>query len=288
VLIIGLYSAYFAVVAVLHQKFLHLKMAIAVALALPILRPCPAVAQTPVPLELILAVDASGSVSADEFDLQVKGLADAFRDPAVISAIQSIALGGIAVAVMQWSSPGHQVMAVNWQLVSDRASAELLAQQIITVGRLILGETAIDRALMFAMAEISTNDYSGRRRVIDLSGDGATNWGGLPDRARDEAVAAGITINALAIVNEQPDLDQYFRDHVIGGLGAFVVTASDYEDFARAIRLKLIEEIQGRPSADFARDRPFGTASNFRMLLRHPSRFYRLIASKDQRQCQRR
>jgi len=140
-------------------------------------------------------------------------------------------------------------MAVNWQLVSDRASAELLAQQIIAVGRLILGETAIDRALRFAMAEISTNDYSGRRRVIDLSGDGATNWGGLPDEARDEAVAAGITINALAIVNEQPDLDRYFQDHVIGGVGAFVVRATDYEDFARAIRFKLIEEIQGRPAA---------------------------------------
>jgi Protein of unknown function (DUF1194) len=231
---------------------------LAVALALPILPRFPAFAQIPVPLELILAVDASGSVSADEFDLQVKGIADAFRDPAVISAIRGAGPGGIAVALMQWSSPGHQVMAVNWQLVSDRASAELLAQQIITVGRLILGETAIDRALRFATAELSTNDYSGRRRVIDLSGDGATNWGGLPDEARDEAVAAGVTINALAILNEQPDLDRYFQDHVIGGLGAFVVTALDYEDFARAIRLKLIEEIQGRPAADFDTDRPFG------------------------------
>ena len=228
----------------------NLKIAVlAVVLTVSMVPPCPAVAQTPVPLELILAVDASGSVSDDEFDLQVKGLAAAFRDPDVISAIRDAGPGGIAVALMQWSSPGHQVMAVNWQVVSDRASAELLAQQIIAVGRLILGETAIDRALRFAVAEISTNDYSGRRWVIDLSGDGATNWGGLPDEARDEAVAAGITINALAIVNEQPDLDRYFQDHVIGGIGAFVVTATDYEDFARAIRFKLIEEIQGRPAA---------------------------------------
>jgi hypothetical protein len=234
-------------------KLPHLKIAIlAVALALPILPQCRAAAQIPVPLELILAVDASGSVSPDEFDLQVKGLAAAFRDPDVISAIRDTGPSGIAVALMQWSSPGHQVMAVNWQVVSDRASGELLAQRIITVGRLILGETAIDRALRFAMAEISNNDYSGRRRVIDLSGDGVTNWGGLPDEARDDAVAAGITINALAIVNEQPDLDQYFQDHVIGGIGAFVVRATDYDDFARAIRLKLIEEIQGRPAAGFS------------------------------------
>jgi hypothetical protein len=193
-------------------KFLKWKIAMAAAaLALPILLQFPAVAQTPVPLELILAVDASGSVSTDEFDLQVKGLADSFRDPTVISAIRDAGLGGIAVALMQWSSPGHQVMAVNWQVVSDRASAERLAQQIVTVGRLILGETAIDPALRFAMAEILTNDYSGQRQIIDLSGDGATNWGGLPDKARDEAVATGITINALAIMNEQPDLGRYFQ-----------------------------------------------------------------------------
>jgi uncharacterized protein DUF1194 len=259
VLAVDLRNSYYAMVAVLRRKSLHWKTAIlAIAIALPSLPRFPAVAQTPVPLELILAVDASGSVSDGEFNLQVKGIADAFRDPEVISAIRGAGLGGIAVALMQWSSPGHQVMAVNWQLVSDRASAEQLAQQILTTGRLILGETAIDRALRFAMAEISSNDYSGRRRVIDLSGDGATNWGSFPDKARDEAVAAGITINALAIVNEQPDLDQYFQDHVIGGLGAFVITALDYEDFARAIRSKLIEEIQGRPVANFDTEKPFG------------------------------
>lgn len=223
---------------------------IAIALALLVAAQRAAVAQAPVMLELILAVDSSGSVSAAEFDLQVKGLASAFRDPAVIRAIHSAGPGGIAVAVMQWSSPGQQVMAVDWHRVSDRASAELLAQKITTAGRLILGETAIDAALRFAAAEISRNGYSGRRQIIDLSGDGAANWGALPDNSRDAAVAAGITINGLAIVNEQPDLGQYYREHVIGGLDAFVVTASDYDDFARAIRVKLIEEIQGNPAAN--------------------------------------
>lgn len=263
----------------MYPKSSHWKVAIlagAVALDIAVSLRFPAAAQTQVPLELILAVDASGSVSADEFDLQVKGIADAFRDPAVISAIVGAGHGGIAVALMQWSSPGHQVVAVNWQQVSDRASAVLLAQKIISVGRLILGETAIDRALRFATAEISTNDYSGRRQVIDLSGDGVTNWGGLPDEARDAAVANGITINALAILNEQPDLDRYFQNHVIGGLGAFVVTASDYEDFARAIRLKLIEEIQGRPAANFDTDKSLAK----RLSLAH-GRVRRLIAGRD-------
>jgi uncharacterized protein DUF1194 len=206
-------------------------------------------AEVPVELELILAVDASGSVSAAEFDLQVQGLAAAFRDRDVIAAIQDAGPGGIAIALVQWSSPGQQLLAVNWSLVFDSASAETIAQKIVAAGRLILGETAIDGALRFAMVELAVNAYSGERRIIDLSGDGATNWGASPDRARDQAVTAGITINGLAVANEQPDLGHYYRDHVIGGPGAFVITAANYEDFARAIRLKLIEEIAGRPAA---------------------------------------
>jgi uncharacterized protein DUF1194 len=206
-------------------------------------------AETPVELELLLAVDASGSVSPAEFDLQVLGIAAAFRDHDVIAAIRGAGPGGIAIALMQWSSPGQQLMAVSWSLVFDRTSAELLVQKIVAAGRLILGETAIAGALKFAMAELAVNGFSGQRLIIDLSGDGTTNWGVSPDGARDRAVAAGITINGLAVANEQPDLGRYYRDHVIGGPGAFVITATDYEDFARAIRLKLIEEIAGRPAA---------------------------------------
>jgi hypothetical protein len=212
----------------------------------------PAVAQIAVELELILAVDASGSVSPAEFDLQVQGLANAFRDGEVIAAIRNA--DGIAVAMMQWSSPGQQVLAVDWSVVSDAASAESVAQRIVTAGRVILGETAIDGALRFATAELTANAFSAPRRIIDVSGDGATNWGSNPDDARDLAIAAGITINGLAVANEQSDLGRYYREHVIGGPGAFVITAADYVDFARAMRLKLIEEISGRPAADGRRD----------------------------------
>ncbi len=122
-----------------------------------------------------------------------------------------------------------------------------------TAGRLILGETAVDGALRVALAELAANAFSGHRQVIDVSGDGATNWGPLPDRIRDRAVAAGVTINGLAIVNEQPDLGRYYREHVIGGPGAFVIVAADYADFARAMRQKLLEEISSRPTAGWQR-----------------------------------
>lgn len=206
-----------------------------------------AVAQAPVELELILAVDASGSVSAAEFDLQVQGLAGAFRDPDVVAAIRDAGPTGVAVALVQWSGPGQQIVAVDWSLVSDADSAAALARRIVAAGRLIMGETAIDGGLAFAMGLLTTNELVGRRRIIDVSGDGETNWGAPPDRMRDRVVAAGITINGLAIVNEQPALGEYYRVHVIGGNGAFVVTATNYLDFARAIRIKLIQEISEGP-----------------------------------------
>jgi hypothetical protein len=227
-----------------------------------------AAVKLPVELELILAVDASGSVSAAEFNLQVEGLAVAFRDPEVIRAIGNA--GSIAVAVMQWSSPGQQVLAVDWKVLSDAASAEAMAREIEAAGRVIMGETALDAAIRFATAELESNAFLGRRRVIDVSGDGATNWGGNPDQARDRAVAAGITINGLAIINEQPELGSYYRERVIGGPGAFVMMAADYDDFARAMRLKLIEEIGPRPAA--ARREPEHDAHALHIDMEGPTR----------------
>ncbi len=207
----------------------------------------PAAAQAPVELELVLAVDSSGSVSDKEFDLQTLGTAAAFRDPAVIAAIERLGGNGIVVAVVQWSSPGHQVLALDWTAVRDAASAARLAQRIERTPRLILGETAIDGALKFSSRLIAGNGYEGRRKAIDVSGDGRSNWGGRPNRARDQAVAARITVNGLAILNEQHDLADYYRRYVIGGPGAFVLSADDYGDFARAMRLKLLQEIAGAP-----------------------------------------
>ncbi len=196
-----------------------------------------------VELELVLAVDASSSVSGSEFELQMRGLADAFRDPDVLAAIGGLAPRGMAVALMQWSSPGQQVVAVDWARVFDAGSATSFADRIESSGRLILGETAIDGGLAFAVDLLAGNGFNGRRRVVDISGDGQANWGPDPDDVRDRAVAAGVTINALAVVNEQVELTDYFREHVIGGSGAFVLAATDYEDYARAIRLKLLREI---------------------------------------------
>ena len=203
-----------------------------------------------VDLELVLAVDASSSVSAEEFDLQIRGLAEAFRDPRVVQAIRASGDLGVAVALMQWSDDRKQVLAIDWTLVRDQESALAFSQALADTPRFLVGGgTAIGAALEYAIGQLERNGFVGRRKVIDVSGDGRANQGAHPIHLRDSAVALGITINGLAILNEDPTVDSYYLANVIGGTGAFVMTANDYEAYALAILTKLIKEIAGAPIA---------------------------------------
>ncbi len=204
----------------------------------------------PVDLELVLAVDVSSSVSTDEFELQMRGLADAFRDPEVVQAIHASGDLGIAVALIQWSDNRRQFLGVDWTVVRDAESAEAFSEEIAGTPRLVVGGgTAIGGALLYGMRQFDNNGFVGRRKVIDVSGDGRTNQGRPDGPLRDAAVARGITINGLAILNEEPTLDRYYIANVIGGTGAFVMTANDFRAYALAILAKLIREIAGAPVA---------------------------------------
>lgn len=200
-------------------------------------------------LELVLLIDVSASVSAREFRFQIDGLAAAFRSPVVLDAIQ--ASGGIAVCVVQWAQRAHQFRSVDWTYLRAHTDALQFATQITSIPRILpTGQTAIGNALIFALSELNTNPYTGLRRVIDLSGDGRSNDGVLLKQARSFVLQNNnITINGLAILNEVADLKEYFRNQLIGGYGAFVLTARDYSDFARAIREKLDREIRSTPVA---------------------------------------
>lgn len=203
-----------------------------------------------VQLELVLAVDVSLSVSATEFDLQVQGLAAAFRDEAVITAIRAAGDNGIAVTLLQWSDNNQQKIAVDWTRIITRADASGFAARIEAAPRLFPGDgTAITRALESSIAMFGRGNYVGDRKVIDLSGDGVDNRGPTPQIWRDVAVSYGITVNGLAILNEEDNLDLYYIENVIGGTGAFVMVAKDYHDFAPAILRKLIREISAAPVA---------------------------------------
>ncbi|MEE8189206.1 MAG: DUF1194 domain-containing protein [Kiloniellales bacterium] len=201
-----------------------------------------------VDLELVLAIDCSYSVDAREFELQKIGLAQAFRNPVVLAAIQAGKHKTIAVAVVEWSKPDVQEIVVPWTLVRDGPGAEALAARIEAAPRLTAeGATSISSMIRFGIAYLAANSISGERRVIDISADGRNNSGQKIAAARALARAYGVTINGLAILNEVKTLDLYFERRLITGSDAFVMRADDYEQYAVAILRKLLQEI-GNPA----------------------------------------
>lgn len=203
----------------------------------------PAHAQ-PVDVRLVLAVDSSSSVSIDEFYLQLEGYAAALSHPKLLAAIGSGPNRAIAVTLFEWSGEGEQRINYPWRRLDDAASLDRFARELALAPRLVVGgETAIGEAIEFARTLFEKSDFVEGRAVIDISGDGTNNRGIAAETARDRAVADGVTINGLAILNEEPGLDEYYRRAVVGGRGAFVLSARDYADFAEAILNKLVREI---------------------------------------------
>lgn len=201
----------------------------------------------PVELELVLAIDVSASVNDEEFALQVAGTAAAFRDPDVQDAVAA-APGGIAVIAFQWASERYQTVAIPWTRLQSRASVADFADEVERMPRKIPGGgTLIHAALAFGYRLFDSSPVMGQRQVIDLSGNGEAYDVAATLEVRDSIVASGVVINALAIEELKDDLTSYFRDHVIGGPGAFVETASDFDDISRAMRLKLLREIGDSP-----------------------------------------
>ncbi|MFT6557442.1 MAG: hypothetical protein ACJAYR_001299 [Sneathiella sp.] len=199
-----------------------------------------------VDLHLVLAVDVSSSINYDEFGLQIRGYANAFRSAEVQQAIQSGVHKKIAVLMTQWAGLQEQKVVIGWTALSTVNDAEQFAEKIDYLSRSFpFGGTAIAPALEHAWQQFATSPHKSARRVIDLSGDGRISIGPSLEPIRETVVANGVVINGLAILNEAPDLDQYYRKNLIGGRGAFVQVANDLNDFPLAIQKKLAREIRG-------------------------------------------
>ncbi len=200
-------------------------------------------------LELVLMADASGSIDVDELLLQRRGYAQAITDPDVIAAIQNTAYGSIAVTYVEWAA--NQAVVVGWTRIDGPEAAAIFAAQLDNPVRRALGRNAIGSALLRGKQLIEENDIDGWRRVIDFSGDSVNNWSGPPiAQARAEVLAAGITINGLPLMltddmGRAATLEANYRDQIIGGPNAFTLPAASREDFAEAVRRKLILEISG-------------------------------------------
>lgn len=233
---------------------MHTFVAVIAALLGASIGAVPAAAQPAADLQLVLAVDASGSVDQYRFELQKRGYVAAFRHARVLQAIRSGPNQAIAVTMAQWTGPTMQVHVVGWMLVGDDESAAAFASAVERAPRQLFGGgTSISGAIDYAMTLFPKSPFRAPRRVIDISGDGSNNRGRPVTLARDEAVADGVGINGLPILALEPDLDRYYRDSVIGGPGAFVVAAKDYETFGEAILKKLITEIASNDQLRLAR-----------------------------------
>ena len=244
-------------------------------------------ADEPVDLELVLAVDVSGSVDPEEARLQRDGYVGALTDPKVQAAIHGGPYGRIAVVYVEWAGDSFQRIVVPWTLLGDPASVEAFASAVAEAPIASAQWTSISGAIDFCARLFDGNGYEGARRVIDVSGDGVNNRGRPVEWARDQAVAAGITINGLPILNDRPnpwgggptlDLDGYYRDHVIGGPGAFLVPAVSFEAFAEAILSKLLLEISDRTP-----DAPPGATESAGADRPHPDRSVLAAASRANR-----
>jgi hypothetical protein len=219
----------------------------------------PSRAEESVDLLLVLAVDVSRSIDDDEARLQREGYRSAVTDARVLEAIQSGMTGAIAVAYVEWAGSDYQRLVIPWTRIGSPVEARAWAEELEKAPRVALSWTSISGGLDFSMRTLLESPFEGTRRVIDVSGDGVNNSGLAVEQVRDRLVAQGITINGLPIMNDRPTfgrpspmpLDQYYRESVIGGDGAFLIAAEDFTSFGNAVRRKLVREIAGRPGQRF-------------------------------------
>lgn len=196
-----------------------------------------------VDLALVLAIDVSGSVNSERWELQRRGYEAAFKSPEVLQAITSGPHKSIAVTMVEWSGANHQQQVVSWTVITDAETAAQFGSAMAEAPRIYSDWTSISGALDYVMPLFADSGVEAGRQVIDVSGDGVNNAGRPITDARDEAVAKGVIINGLPILSEYEFLDDYYRDRVIGGAGAFIEVVKDYDSFASAVQAKLVREI---------------------------------------------
>jgi uncharacterized protein DUF1194 len=221
----------------------------------------PVRAEEPVDLLLVLAADVSRSVDHAKFQLQREGYAAAIADKRVLEAISSGRHRRIAVCFVEWSGSSAQQVVIDWSVISDESSARKFGDQLLELRRSFAERTSISGGIDFSMLQFERAPFQASRRTIDISGDGTNNSGRDVTLARDAAIAKGVTINGLVILSDRPmawnpehtnppgGLVNYYRENVIGGPGAFVVAAENFESFGQAIIKKLIAEIAEAPAA---------------------------------------
>lgn len=201
------------------------------------------VALEAVDIALLLAVDSSGSISTEDLDLQFRGYAQAITSDLFINALRSGRHSRIALSFVAWSSAGRQDQLVPWTLIDGMSAARQFGTKLLHAPGLTPGFTSISGAIDFGRHMLAACGYAADRHVIDVSGDGTNNDGRPVTEARDEAIAAGVTINGLPIIRDEPNIATYYSRNVIGGEAAFITVARDISSFHTAVLEKFVAEI---------------------------------------------
>ncbi|MFN0190420.1 MAG: DUF1194 domain-containing protein [Aestuariivirga sp.] len=202
---------------------------------------------------LVLAIDASDSIDAGEFQTQIEGTADALTHSDVIAAIQSGPLRRVAISYVIWAESGAPKLIGEWHMVSDRETASRLASDLRFAKRSVSGTTGLGSGISASISHLRNSGVVSTRFIIDVSGDGRETRGvrGLNSmplkNARNLATELGITINGLAIENSEAGLASWYRERVAAGPGNFVMKVGSMDEYGTAIRLKLIRELNSTP-----------------------------------------
>jgi len=210
-------------------------------------------ADSPVDLQLVLAVDVSRSIDEVEAELQRRGYIEALTSDRVIDAILSGENRRIALCYTEWAGTHYQVVVIDWTVIDSPAAARRFSEKLAEAPRQSQSWTAVGAALAHAGQRLDSSGFVSKRRVIDVSGDGRTNDGPPAELVRDKLVAQGVVINGLPVMMNRanfgrpPDLtlDKYYEDNVIGGAGSFMIVADNFDQFGRAVRTKLVREVSG-------------------------------------------
>lgn len=200
-----------------------------------------------VDVELALAVDVSRSMDYEEVQIQRQGYVEALSHPEFITAVKGGMIGRIAISYYEWAGDVDQASVIDWQIIETAEDAKAFADKVAARPVATQRRTSISAAISYGATSIVSNNYRGMRQVIDVSGDGPNNIGVPVQPVRDKAIEAGIVINGLAIMlrpsGTVTGLDKYYSDCVAGGLGSFVLPVHKVEDFATAIRRKMVMEV---------------------------------------------
>jgi hypothetical protein len=237
----------------------------AIAVLLVLLWPALAHAAEAVDMVLVLVSDVSRSIDDSEFRMEKDGYAAAFNDPQVLAAIKGGPIGAIGVAYVEFAGSYEVRTVIDWRIIRDAASAREWTETLTAAPRSFWGRTSISAGIDRAMQLFAESPFEASRRVIDVAGDGTNNSGREVTAARDDALAAGVTINGLAIINENPvsytfahvqppgGLPNWYKENVTGGVGSFVVEVHSFQTFGEAVTRKLINEIAAtQPAATLA------------------------------------